>query len=61
MAFVLCARDCVRSRTIRKRTIAVGPNGTITRKGKEIGVQMMWSGRMPDGHLKTCSFISNIH
>jgi len=42
IAFVPCAQHWG-LRTIRKRTIAVGPNGTITRKGKEIAVQMMWS------------------
>jgi hypothetical protein len=49
------------SRTIRKRTIPVGRQWSITRKGKEIGVQMMWSRQMPDGHLQICSFISKIH
>ena len=48
-------------RTIRKRAIPVGRQWSITRKGKEIGVKMMWSRQMPDGHLQICGFISKIH
>jgi hypothetical protein len=49
------------SRTIRKRAIPVGRQWSITRKGKEIGIQMMWLRQMPDGHLHICSFISKVH